>query len=468
MRSLRARLIALTLGGIAVVLLPFLVFSYLRTVDEVRELSDARLAQNARTIEALSAHAGFDAAGVPARLRRNDAPETVADAYPYETEVGFQYWKSPSALSLATADLRTLAFDAAPAGFADVAFDGHRWRVFTLASRDGGIVRAAERYDSRRDIARALLLQNIAPLLLGLPLLAALVAWAVRRGLRPLAAIAAKLDARAPDATEAVDTNDAPREVAPLLTALNGLLRRLHAVLDNERQFTANAAHELRTPLAGALVHLDNARAADDAAMRAEALGGARLGVERMTRIVNQMLDLARWDGAAARRDFASVDLGACVDAELAALGVAALDKDIEIVRDTDESARCVRGWEPGLRTLLRNLLDNAIRYGFAHGRIDIAIAACDGGTRLTVDDSGPGIAPSQREAMLERFRRGSGALSEGSGLGLSIVARIAQLHGASLALSEPENRHGLRVEVLFPAAATRPLPSSNFTEKPA
>ncbi|GAA0724023.1 ATP-binding protein [Dokdonella soli] len=462
MRSLRTRLSVLTLACIALVVLPFFALTYSKIIEEVDELSDARLAQNARTIEVLAEHASLADPALEAPLeienwhRSGSSKERSERGHPYETEVGFQYWKNPSDLQLVTQDLRSLAFDAAPPGFADIRKDGKRWRVFTLATRNNGFVRAAERYDSRREIARDLLLQNSAPLLLGLPLLAVLVGWAVRRGLKPIVTIAQRLEARAPDAIGPVSTRDAPKEIEPLLGALNGLLRRLRAVLENERQFTANAAHELRTPLAGALVHIENAQAAVGPDDRANALGEARRGLERMTHIVNQMLDLARWDAAAAARDFGPVDLGRCVDEELAALGLAAVDKDIEIVRAIDESARIVNGWEPGLRTLLRNLLDNAIRYGFAHGRIDIGIASRAGRTLLTISDSGPGIVASRRAAMLERFQRGSEAAGEGSGLGLSIVARIADLHGASVSLLDPDDRQGLRVEVLFPAAGTR------------
>lgn len=461
--SLQARIIVLTLTCIALVVLPFCVLTYLKTLEEVQELSDARLAQNARTIEALSEHAGFDDSVAAAALeiggmQRGDAAAHAGSAY--ETEVGFQYWGDASNLRLTTRDLRDLAFDAAPPGFADVDNGGRRWRVFTLAGRHGTI-RAGERYDSRRDIARSLLLQNVAPLLLGLPLLALLVSWAVRRGLRPLAEVAERLEARPPDAVGAIDAHGTPTEIEPLLGALNGLLHRLRAVLDNERQFTANAAHELRTPLAGALVHLDNAQASAAADDRRIALGEARGGLERMTRIVNQMLDLARWDSAARAHRIGPVDLGKCVDDELMALDLAIVDKDVEIVRRLDEHARCVDGWEPGLRILIRNLLDNALRYGFAHGRIDIEIATREGRSLLAISDSGPGILPSQRAAMLERFRRNAESGVEGSGLGLPIVARIAEVHGARVQLGDSPDRHGLRVEILFPPARALAAPGA-------
>jgi two-component system sensor histidine kinase QseC len=455
MHSLQARISVLTLTCIALVVLPFCVLTYAKIVEEVDELSDARLAQNARVIEVLSEHVdATESASAPPReidsWLRPSGDGAPAQGHPYETEVGFQYWKNASELRLTTRDLRNLRFDAAPAGFADIRKEGKRWRVFTLTGRSG-FVRAAERYDSRREIARDLLLQNAAPMLIGLPLLAFLVSWAVRRGLRPLTDITRRLESRRPDAVGPLSTQGAPKEIEPLLGALNGLLDRLRATLDGERQFTANAAHELRTPLAGALVHLDNAQASVDAADRANAIGEARGGLERLARIVNQMLDLARWDTSARMPAFGPVDLGQCVDDELMTLDLAVVEKDVEIARSFDSQARIVQGWEPGLRTLVRNLLDNALRYGFEHGRIDIEIGLRDGRTLLAISDSGPGILPSQREAMLERFHRGGDASKEGSGLGLSIVTRVAQVHGASVDLGDPADRHGLRVEVLFP-----------------
>jgi len=457
MRSLRARLRALTLGCIALVLLPFFVLAYLKIVEEVGELGDARLAQNARTIETLVEGAGLGAGASAPPLEIESwrlAPGAPASGqgHAYETEIGFQYWSGPSHLRMTTPDLRELAFDAVPPGFADVRIARRRWRVFTLIGRDGAFVRAAERYDSRREIARLLLWQNAAPLLVGLPLLGLLVGWAVRRGLKPLADVARRLEARPADATAPIGAQDAPREVEPLLRALNGLLLRLRRALEGERQFTANAAHELRTPLAGALVHLGNAEAGADGAERAAALREARAALERMTHTVNQMLDLARWDAAARPQAFAEVDLGRCIDEALLALDLAIVERDVEIVRRVDERARRVQGWEPGLRTLLRNLLDNALRHGRAHGRVEIEVALHDGRTRLAVADDGPGIPAERRGAMLERFRHGEGAAA-GSGLGLPIAARIAELHGASMRLADPPDRAGLRVEILFPPA---------------
>lgn len=454
MHSLKTRITALVLGCLLAVLLPLVVLSWRFTMEEVDELGDARLAQNARTIGALVGNAGAQAAATSAPLRieawrreHGGQPLTVR-GHPYEMQIGFQYWDEANRLLLNSDNFAEVPLDAAPAGFADVRIQGRHWRVFTLLGAQRHWVRVGERYDSRREIARALAVEAIAPLLIGVPLLAVLVGWAVRRGLLPLRVLAERLGARRAEDDDPLGGSALPHEIEPVVAALNRLFGRARALLQREREFTANAAHELRTPLAGALMQVENAQAAATPAARDAALRQAAQGLGRLSRIVNQMLELARWD-AAPTPPFERVDLRRCIEDELGELGAAIADKDLEVAVLTDPAARFVDGWEPGLRALLRNLLDNAVRYTDRSGRIEIALATGAGAARLSVTDHGPGIEPAQREAMLERFRRGGGG---GSGLGLAIVARIAEVHRARLVLGESEGG-GLSVEVVFPAA---------------
>lgn len=346
-----------------------------------------------------------------------------------------------------------MPLDAAPAGYADIHIGKRHWRVFTLLDANGHWIRVGERYDSRREIGRAMAIEAIAPFLIGLPLLALVVGWAVRRGLEPMGELADRLASRRADSIEPVGVRDLPSEMVPVVASLNELLARLGAALEQERRFTANAAHELRTPLAGALVHLENARAAPSLEGARPSLDEARQGLVRLSRIVNQMLELARWDAERpARLD--AVDLDRCVDDELQHVGLFASERDVEIVVRRDGAAHVVNGWEPGVRTLLRNLLDNAIRYNAHGGRLTVELRDGPGGTVLAIEDTGPGIEPGQRDAMFQRFRRGAQAGTEGSGLGLPLVARVAQLHRARLTLAAAEGGQGLRVELVFPPAA--------------
>ncbi|MEO7326099.1 MAG: ATP-binding protein [Dokdonella sp.] len=459
---MKARITTLVLVSLCAVLLPLVVLSFRFMMEEIDELSDARLAQNARTISALVDDIGGQPPSANAPLaisnwhrEHGEHPLTVR-GHRYETQIGFQYWSQANQLLLNSENLADVALDAAPAGFTDISVHGRHWRVFTLLGANKSWIRVGERYDSRREIARALAVEALAPLLIGLPLLALLVGWSVRRGLNPLRALAERLAARQPEQIDPVGIVQSAREIEPVVFALNGLLGRLRAQLQNERQFTANAAHELRTPLAGALVHVENARDASSPQAREQALALAQQGIARLDRIVGQMLELARWDAAASLHDMHAVDLCACVEEELQDLGAMAADKDLEIVVEADALACTVDGWEPGLRTLLRNLLDNAIRYSTEGGRISVRIEPRDGGTLVAITDSGPGIAPAQRMAMLDRFRRGNDGIGEGSGLGLSIVARIAELHRARITLMDALPDAGLRVEIAFPAARLR------------
>ncbi len=452
MRSVRTRLTLLTLGVIALVLVPFLLLSYSKIVEEVDELNDARLAQSARTLERLAQQIAVDERSLPIEVKALEGRfhrEDEDEGHPFETEMGFQYWSSASDLRVATADLRGLPLNAAPAGYADIVWASQSWRVFTLKDASGSIARAAERYDSRQEIEQELLLQDTAPFLLLIPLLAFLVRWAIGRELRPIQRASDLLQDRSPDDLSPVVVTDPPTEIAPLVAALNATLEKFHGVLEHERHFTSNAAHELRTPLAGLTVQLTNAAVASDETARQEALEAAHHGVDRMTRIVNQMLELARWDAATEQHQFTPVNLEACVEEELGTVSAAIVQRDLEIRRSFTSPLSCV-GWEPGIKTLIRNLLENATRYCDEHGRIDIEGYLDHGHPVFSVSDNGPGIAPSIRDAMLQRFARGENVRRSGSGLGLSIVARIADIHAATLVLTEPAHGCGLRVEVHF------------------
>jgi two-component system, OmpR family, sensor histidine kinase QseC len=456
--SLRGRLTLLTLTCIGVVMLPLLVVSYVKVVEEVNELSDARLAQSAKTLEALSMQVRqartVDGSVIEVEnwhRPKGSEDEATPQGHGYEKQVGLQYWATPADLRLTSQDLRDLSFDAAPVGFADIVKDRRLWRVYTKIEQSGGFVRAAERYDSRREIARDLLLQNTLPILVGLPILALLVGWAVRRGLQPLVRTTAQLEGRSPEQVGPIDGRQAPLEVEPLIRALNGLLQRLRRVLDDERTFTSNAAHELRTPLAGALIHLENSLVNATDRQQISSLSDAKSALTRMARLVNQMLELARWDGASALRAFSDIDLAQCVDEELLELAGRALERNIEVVRRIDPGVKPVRGWEAGMRVLIRNLIDNALRYSTHGGSIVISLGSSATHTILSISDDGPGIAPELRESMFNRFQRGGDVSVEGSGLGLPIARRIAELHRATLALLDTEHGNGLRVEVRFP-----------------
>lgn len=250
-----------------------------------------------------------------------------------------------------------------------------------------------------------------------------------------------------------LEERSAPAEIAPLLHALNALLGRLERALESERRFTADAAHELRTPLAALKIQAQVARRAENEAQRGAALDKLILGVDRATHLIEQLLTLARLEPTGGSTVLMSgCDVAAIARQTLADLAPAALGKGIELGLNSPATAM-IRGNADMLAILLRNLVDNAIRYTPRNGRVDVSLLVEQGRVRLEVTDSGPGIPEQEKQRVFDRFYRILGNEAAGSGLGLSIVKRIADAHAASLSLAEGENGVGLRVGVDFSSA---------------
>lgn len=302
----------------------------------------------------------------------------------------------------------------------------------------------------RKELTDHLLKTMLTPLLFGVPLFGLWIWFATRRGLAPLERIAGEIAMRAPERLDPLVPHAAPREIRPLVEALNSLFDRVTRTLDNERRFTADAAHELRTPLAAITAQAQVAARARDAAEREHALAQLAASARRGSHLVDQLLTLARLDPAAEiplgelRLDTLAAE--ACAD-----YGAKAVEKSIALELDAPEPVRVV-GNEAMLRVLLRNLIDNGVRYTPPGGQVAVGVTACV----LTVNDSGPGIPVEQRAHALCRLRRLAGQEIEGSGLGLSIVARIAELHHARLELANGIGQPGLGVRLTFRARTAR------------
>src|SRR5256886_3906999 len=309
-------------------------------------------------------------------------------------------------------------------GFATVATSEGRWRVFGVQALTK-VIQVAQPMSVRQQRAAELALQTLKPFALLLPVLALLIWLAVGHALEPLRRLTALVKARRVTALESLPDTRLPDEVQPLVGALNDLLARLRAALERERAFMADAAHELRTPLTA--LHLQTgmlARASGDAE-RAAAMETLSAGVQRAIRPVEQMLALARQEppAEAQRMPVRLDELAREVVAELVPLADAGrIDLGV-----SSAQALSVRGDADDLRTLLRNLVDNAVRYTGAGGRVDVSVEEEEGGARaarLTVSDDGPGIPPEERERVFDRLHRRAGATPPGTGLGLSIIGR--------------------------------------------
>lgn len=338
-------------------------------------------------------------------------------------------------------------------GFSDIKTSNGEWRVFG-ALVGNNVIQISQPMSVREELAAGMAWRTMLPLLILLPLLIGVIWVTIGRSLKPVNDLAAAVAARSADALDPLPDAHLPQEVRPLVDALNGLLARLGRSLDVQREFVADAAHELRTPLTALRLQIQLAERAESAAERAAALDRLRGGAERATRLVEQLLAMARSDPEAVERPFADVELTAIARdtvAELAPLAAArGLDLGVSALTPVN-----VRGDADSLRVLLGNLVDNAIRYTPAGGTVDVAVTSNAGSMELAslaVTDDGPGIPAEDRDRVFDRFYRRDSTDSTGSGLGLAIVRRIAERHGATVQLGDGMNGRGLRVIVRFPA----------------
>jgi two-component system, OmpR family, sensor histidine kinase QseC len=459
--SLRDRLRWMIIAVLIAVLLPLGLYSYHRALKETRELLDGRLAQSARTLDVLIRQTGVEALRKPelgslvVPILGRKAEEQLLHTRTYEAEVGYQVFDMHKHMRLATANFAQLPLPSTPvSGFDDQFFEGYGWRIFTLVDDvNDVVVRVGERDDSQRDITRALWLDLGLPQLIGLPLLAILVGWAVRRGLRPLERLRQALTSRAPGSRKPIQLEHAPQELQPVVDALNAQLERLEDALERERRFSADVAHELRTPLASTIIHLDSAMATKLPPDASAALTSAQSGLARLTRRIEQLLALARIEAGAAagqRGEVDLIDVAMNVIDELAPL---LGESGVEFAFAAHDDSLKMEGYEAALAALLRNLIENAMHHVPTGGQVQLSLLRSQDATVIEVIDNGPGIPSERRESVFARFHRESSG-GDGYGLGLSIVQRAAQLHDATIELLDAPWGRGLRVRVAIPHAA--------------
>ncbi|AZZ44059.1 two-component sensor histidine kinase [Pseudomonas sp. Choline-3u-10] len=465
-RSIRNRTLVLVLGILLLSLSLISWRSYRDARHEIEELFDAQLAQSARLVQGLvmremepsARHALQSALDAAVNARRNQG----VPGHDYETKLGFQVYAADGSSVLQSAGapngaLQELAkaasaspFSALSGGYHDVQLDGHAWRLFLLHDPEDELwILVSERDDVRGELVGKIARRSLLPDLIGLPLLALLIWLAVGWGLRPLAHMAQLLKNRDPDNLAPLLLAPLPQELEPVAASLNRLLQQVNQLVDREKRFIADAAHELRTPLAVLRIHAQNAQQAGSEADRDEALRQLLAGVDRTTRVVTQLLTLARLEPSAQQLRLAPLDMRRLTRDTLAELTPLAIARDQELTLEIDEHGDySLTGDAASLATLLQNLVGNALTYTPSGGRIEVQLRSTPDKLIIEVADSGPGIAPELREQLFERFvRLGDG---QGAGLGLSIVARIAELHGATVELLDSA-LGGLRAIVRIP-----------------
>jgi two-component system sensor histidine kinase QseC len=451
--SLKRRLIVLLLAGTAAFWALVAGLSYYNAHHEVDELFDVQMAQLGHTLLALALADGDGPdASVPwPHLGQGHRRHGLHE----EPRMMFQLRDGKGKLLLRTPNAPETPLTARE-GFSEVRDSTGHWRYFLIHDPDNRFqVQVGENHAVRDELIQKTVAQFMLPILIGLPLLGFWVWHATGRGLAPLAKIREELDQRGPDHLASLPAEAIPEEIAPLVATLNRLLGEIQQTLESERRFTADAAHELRTPLAALQTQLQVAQRARDTGEREHALSQMREGLTRTSRLVEQMLHLARLDPERKLPQAATLDLADVVREACAELGPTALAKNLDLALEAEEAAP-MAGDKDWLHILVRNLVDNAIRYTPSGGQIMVAVSprSAAAGPVLHVGDSGPGIPPEQRESALRRFHRLDNTGQSGHGLGLSIVARVAELHGAVLSLERDPHLHGLGVSLVFPLSA--------------
>lgn len=336
-------------------------------------------------------------------------------------------------------------------GYADLSLRGEAWRAYGLQTADG-VIQIAQPVRVREGLARAAAERVVIPLILLLPIMIGAVAWIVSRGLLPLRFVTTEVQRRDVRSLAPLNTRNLPLEIEPLVSELNRLLDRLQRAFSVQRAFISDAAHELRSPLTALRLQLQLFDRAPDEAARAEARSRLGAAVERAIHLVEQLLALARSEPQDASPGFETVDLSAAAAEGISDAHELALSRHIDLGLDATPNLE-IHGDREALRVLVRNLVDNAVRYTPPHGSVQVRCSSTPDEAVLEVTDTGPGIAPADRERVFDRFYRRAAAQESGTGLGLAIVKAIAERHGARVSLSEAPGG-GLRATLSFPRAA--------------
>ncbi|AVD82999.1 two-component sensor histidine kinase [Pseudomonas sp. SWI6] len=452
MSSLRQRtlwrvMLSLLVGSGALAL-----YNYHDSRHEINEVYDAHLAQNARLLQGIMS--------LPVQEQSRDAlyrafNEALSKAghhrvgHPYESKLAFQVWSDDGSLLVHTPSAPRIEPAPRTPGFADIVVAEQRWRSFMLpVPEKRWVIWVGERNDVRYDLIDRIVRHTLMPFLLGSLVLALLVWAAIGWGLKPLQNMATVIRARHAESLEPLQLVPLPAELEPMQAAINRLLAQIDEMLRREHRFIADAAHEMRTPLAILRLHAQNALAAASEAERQKALTYLIGGVDRLARVVNQLLTLARLEPQLGPRDWQPVDLAEVVTDTLADLTPWMLARGLEPSLDIAEADYRVSADAGALGIAIQNLVTNAADHSPAGGRVSVRLRREGQTVRLDVDDEGPGIEPVNLKRVFERFY--SKDAPNGAGLGLSIVAAIMSRVGGSVQL---DNRapHGLRATLRLP-----------------
>ncbi len=436
--SLRKRLGLWMLGAVLLASVLQALLAYATALDEADLLFDRHMQKMAQSLASSS-------------LSQNVQPSRSVAADRASEDFVTQVWTLAGEPLFQSAAHSRLRPQAAP-GFSDVrTLDARTFRVYVLITREE-IVQVAQDMAARRDMARALATRSVLPGLLMAPVLMAVLWWVVLRSMAPVARVQREMALRRVDDLSPVSEEGVPIEVHPLIMELNLLFARVKKAFEGQQHFVADAAHELRSPLAALKVQVQGLQRATDEEARQRAARRLTAGIDRATHLVDQLMMLARQEAHGAEGlqaqpvDLAQVALLALTDV-LPSAQQRQVDLGVVETRATQ-----VMGQADTLRVLVRNLLDNGSKYTPAGGAVDLSVHREGHDAVLTVEDSGPGIPLDHRERVWDRFYRLPGSQADGSGLGLTIVKAVADAHGASVELLHSDRLGGLKVRVRFTA----------------
>lgn len=433
--SLRRRLVMTLLVGLFIGGAVASIGLYWQSMEELDELFDGRLMSIATNLQ-------------PNALARQSNDHLTED----DDDIVIQLW-SRDGLLLFASDEEDRAPMPRVVGASEQFDAKDEWHMYSVRTAEGGWLQVAQPMTARQEMSAVSVFGLLLPLLLTLPLIGVFTAMVVSRQLKPLRDLAEQIQLRGMSRRAQVEVGSAPRELVPVIDALNELLVRQAEVAQRQQAFLADAAHELRTPLAVVSLQLQRVQGAVSHSDRREAVEALKQGVDRASRLVAQLLALARSEpGTAPEPCFAKQDLEVLLKTVIAEVYPLAAQKLVDL--GLVESQPCtIHSDGEGLRSLAINLLDNAIRHTPRQGRVDVTLKVANDHAELTVCDTGPGIPPERRPLVFERFARDGTADSSGTGLGLAIARQVVERHGGHISLEDSPSGQGLLVRVRLPVS---------------
>lgn len=453
MTSIRKRTLTMIIGLLTLGLLIMTLYNVHDSNHEIAEVYDAQLAQNARLLQGVMRMPLASAEHAQLYRAFNLAlgqAEPRVDGHPYESKIAFEVWDKDGGSLVRTSSAPT--FDHAPTdpGFGTLVDRNKRgWRTFLLKDNQYGLsIWVGERDDVRSDLVDRIVRHTILPNLIGCLILLAAIWLAIGWGLKPLANLARTLRDRHPGSLEPMSLSPLPYELEPMQAAVNRLLGQIQDLLNRERRFIADAAHEMRTPLAVLKVHAQNVLEADNEEQRQQSLSYLIVGVDRTTRLVNQLLTIARLEPHSSSVLKTPVDLVSTVRESLVQLTPWVLSRGLELSFECIEGSHRVNTDFPSLEIALNNLLSNAVNFSPKGGQVIVTLSFSESDFLLSVTDQGPGIDEKQRNRLFERFY--SQGNDQGVGLGLAIVQTVAQRLGGEVRLQNSPQR-GLTAMLRIP-----------------